>query len=65
MSLWKKMATPASGTAAIVAAAACWNQLRQAVNPSVGTSDTSGKEVTTLASASGALAASQASASPW
>ncbi len=63
MSLWKKMATPSSGTARMTSAAASWNQRCQSANGRCGSSDVSGSDVTTLASRRGALAVSQASAS--
>ena len=65
MSLWKKMATPSSGTLRMVSSAASSNQRRQPSRPRAGSSDTSGSEVTTLAPDSGAFSRSQARASPW
>jgi hypothetical protein len=62
-SLWKKIATPSSGTACMVTTAASSNQRRQPSRPSDGSSETSGSDVTTLQPASVPAARSQGSAS--
>jgi hypothetical protein len=48
MSLWKKMATPPSGTQRMTLAAVATNHARQLAKSSSGTSETSGNDVITL-----------------
>src|SRR5258708_5397316 len=65
MSLWKKIASPGSGTQRKTARAASPNHCFQPSKPRSGSSETSGKEVITLAPGGAGFSASQVSASAW
>src|SRR5450755_3682681 len=65
MSLWKKIVRPGSGTQRNTARTVSPNQAFQPSKPRSGTSETSGREVITLAPGGAGFSAIQATASAW